>query len=369
MNRLDSALDAMAASPAPGAPGRHLCLTSPPFFGPHSPNPAAKGGPSTPPPQPHEELLLNYLVTGGAGFIGSHIATALVQRGDKVRIFDNLSTGSRKNLEHLAGKFELVQGDLLDAASVNKAVDGIDVVFHQAALASVPRSVANPVESHAACATGTLHVLDAARRAGVGRVVYAGSSSAYGNQPHASKRESDAPSPLSPYAAAKLAGESYCQAFTASYGLATVVIRYFNVFGPRQDPASEYSAVIPKFVDAMLAGQRPTIFGDGSQSRDFTYVENVVQGNLAAAERPEAVGRVMNVACGKQYSLLQLVESVNRVLGTTIEPIFADWRAGDVRESLADITAARQYLGYEPVIDFDEGLRRSIDYYKSIAKS
>ena len=315
-----------------------------------------------------EEQLVKYLVTGGAGFIGSHIATALAERGDEVRILDNLSTGSRKNLAHIAGKYELVEGDLLDRQRVDQAVSGVDVVFHQAALASVPRSVENPIETHAACATGTLHVLDAARRAGVSRVVYAGSSSAYGNQPYMSKRESDTPSPLSPYAAAKLAGESYCQAFTASYGLATVVIRYFNVFGPRQDPASEYSAVIPKFVDAMLAGKRPTIFGDGSQSRDFTYVENVVQGNLAAAERPDAVGRVMNVACGRQYSLLQLVHSVNRVLGTKIEPIFADWRPGDVRERLADITAARQYLGYEPVIDFDEGLRRSIDYYKTLAR-
>jgi UDP-glucose 4-epimerase len=310
---------------------------------------------------------MKYLVTGGAGFIGSHLATALVERGDKVRVLDNLSTGTPKNLAHLGGKVELVEGDLLDRTKLEQAVASMDVVLHQAALASVPRSVANPLETHAACATGTLELLDAARRAGVRRVVYAGSSSAYGNQPYMSKRETDVPSPLSPYAAAKLAGEAYCQAFTASYGLETVVIRYFNVFGPRQDPNSEYSAVIPKFVVAMLAGKRPTIFGDGMQSRDFTFVENVVRANLAAAERPAAVGRVINVATGRQFSLLELVDSINRVLGTSIKPTFAEARAGDVRESLADITTAREILGYEPAVDFDEGLRRSIEYYRSLA--
>ena len=307
------------------------------------------------------------LVTGGAGFIGSHIATALAERGDEVRVLDNLSTGSRDNLAQVAKKVELVEADLLDRARLEKAMAGVEVVFHQAALASVPRSVANPPETHAACATGTLEVLDAARRAGVRRVVYAGSSSAYGNQPGMAKRESDVVAPLSPYAAAKLAGEAYCQAFFGSYGLETVVLRYFNVFGPRQDPNSEYSAVIPKFVVAMLAGKRPTVFGNGLQSRDFTYVENVVRGNLAAAERPEAAGRVLNVATGRQYSLLELIASINRVLGTSVEPVFAEARAGDVRESLADITAARDVLGYEPAIDFDEGLRRSIEYYRSLA--
>jgi UDP-glucose 4-epimerase len=239
-------------------------------------------------------------------------------------------------------------------------------VFHQAALASVPRSLKEPLATHAACATGTANVLDAARRTGVRRVVYAGSSSAYGNEPYMSKRESDLPAPISPYAAAKLAGELYCQSFTASFGLETVVIRYFNVFGPRQDPNGEYSAVIPKFVVAMLAGNRPTIFGDGMQSRDFTYVEDIVRGNLAAAERPAAAGRTFNVACGRQFNLLELVASINRVLGTRYEPIFAPARAGDVRDSLADITAAREVLGYDPAIDFDEGLRRSIEYYRSL---
>jgi UDP-glucose 4-epimerase len=309
---------------------------------------------------------MKYLVTGGAGFIGSHIATTLVHRGEQVRVLDNLSTGTRNNLAHIAAAVELVEGDVLDVAAVEQAVAGCDIVFHQAALASVPRSLKEPLATHAACATGTANVLEAARRAGVRRVVYAGSSSAYGNQPFMSKRENDLPAPVSPYAAAKLAGELYCQSFTASFGLETVVIRYFNVFGPRQDPNGEYSAVIPKFVVAMLAGKRPTIFGDGLQSRDFTYIDNIVQGNLAAAEVPAATGGVFNVACGRQFNLLELVASINRVLGTEFEPVFEPARAGDVRDSLADITAAREILGYEPTIDFDEGLRRSIEYYRSL---
>jgi UDP-glucose 4-epimerase len=309
---------------------------------------------------------MKYLVTGGAGFIGSHIATTLVHRGEQVRVLDNLSTGTRNNLAHIAAAVELVEGDVLDVAAVEQAVAGCDIVFHQAALASVPRSLKEPLATHAACATGTANVLEAARRAGVRRVVYAGSSSAYGNQPFMSKRENDLPAPVSPYAAAKLAGELYCQSFTASFGLETVVIRYFNVFGPRQDPNGEYSAVIPKFVVAMLAGKRPTIFGDGLQSRDFTYIDNIVQGNLAAAEVPAATGGVFDVACGRQFNLLELVASINRVLGTEFEPVFEPARAGDVRDSLADITAAREILGYEPTIDFDEGLRRSIEYYRSL---
>jgi len=309
--------------------------------------------------------MSNYLVTGGAGFIGSHIATALVNRGDSVRVLDNLSTGSKENLAHLEGQVEFFEGDLLDRRIVDQAVAGIDVVYHQAALASVPLSVEKPLDTNGACVTGTLNVLDAAKEAGVRRVVYAGSSSVYGNQPSMSKRESDQPTPLSPYAAAKLAGEYYCQAFTATYGLETVVIRYFNVFGPRQDPDSAYSAVIPLFVTAMLAGKRPTVFGDGLQSRDFTYIDNIVAGNLAAADAPDASGRVFNVACGQQCSLLDLLASINRVLETDIEPVFSDPRLGDVRESLADISAAREVLGYEPLVSFDEGLRRSIEYYRT----
>ena len=310
--------------------------------------------------------MTSYLVTGGAGFIGSHIATALAERGDRVLVLDNLSTGSRQNLTHLSDRVELIEDDLLDREAVDRAVSSVDVVYHQAALASVPRSVDKPLDTNAACVTGTLNVLDASRQANVRRVIYAGSSSAYGNQPVKSKRESDLPRPLSPYAAAKLAGEYYCRAFTETYGLETAVIRYFNVFGPRQDPDSEYSAVIPLFVTAMLAGRRPTVFGDGGQSRDFTFIDNVVQGNLAAETAPEAVGRVFNVACGQQFSLLELIASINLVLGTNIEPEFDDWRAGDVRESLADISDARELLGYSPSVAFDEGLRRSIEYYRSL---
>ena len=315
-----------------------------------------------------EKTMKSYLVTGGAGFIGSHIATALAERGNNVRVLDNLSTGSKANLAHLEGNVEFIEGDILDRDCVDRAVDGVEVVYHQAALASVPRSVAKPLDTNAACVTGTLNMLDASKEAGVRRFIYAGSSSAYGNQPFMSKRESDLPMPLSPYATAKLAGENYCRAFYATYGLETVVIRYFNVFGPRQDPNSEYSAVIPLFVTAMLAGRQPTVFGDGLQSRDFTYIENVVAGNLAAAEATEAPGRVFNVACGRQFSLLDLLASINRVLGTDIAPIFSDPRPGDVKESLADISQARTFLGYEPVVNFEEGLRRSIEYYRSLAK-
>jgi UDP-glucose 4-epimerase len=314
--------------------------------------------------------MSKYLVTGGAGFIGSHIATALVERGEGVRVLDNLCTGKRENLAHLAGKVELIEGNLEDRAAVEKALDGVEVVFHQAALASVPRSVAAPLDTNAACVTGTVNLLDAARQAKVKRLVYAGSSSIYGDRAGkgTAKSESDLPDPISPYAAAKAAGELYCQAFCATYGLPTVTVRYFNVFGPRQDPNSEYSAVIPKFVMKMLAGERPTIFGDGKQSRDFTYVANVVEGNLRAASAADAPGKTFNIACGESLDLLQLVAAINRVLGTKIEPIFDPPRAGDVRDSLADISQAKQVLGYNPVVDFDEGLRRSIDYYRTLAK-
>lgn len=310
-----------------------------------------------------------YLVTGGAGFIGSHLATALVERGDEVRVLDNLSTGDTKNLDHLGGRFDWIEGDLLDRPAVERALQDVEVVFHEAALASVPQSVAHPLDSHAACATATVNLLDAARQAGVRRVVYGGSSSAYGGEVGpAAKCESELPVPLSPYAAAKLAGEFYCRAFTSTYGLETVVLRYFNVFGPRQDPESQYSAVIPKFVTAMLDGRRPTIFGDGKQSRDFVYIDNVVLCNLLAADAPRAVGRTLNVACGKQINLLELVAAINAALGTHIEPIFADPRPSDVRDSLADISLARELLGYEPTADFDEGLRRSIEHYKRVAE-
>lgn len=308
-----------------------------------------------------------FLVTGGAGFIGSHISTALAARGDEVVILDNLSTGRRENFEHLGDRVTFIEGCLLDRAVVDKALEGVEVVYHQAALASVPRSVKKPLDTNAACVTGTLNLLDAARQAGVRRLVYAGSSSAYGDQPNMSKRETDLPNPLSPYASAKLAAELYCKSFSATYGLETVVIRYFNVFGPRQDPNSEYSAVIPIFVSKMVRDERPTIYGDGQQSRDFTYIDNVVHGNLVAADAADAVGRSINVACGTQFTLLHLVAAINDVLNKKIEPIFAEARPGDVRESLADITLARSVLDYEPKVSFDEGLRRSIAYYLSLA--
>jgi UDP-glucose 4-epimerase len=309
------------------------------------------------------------LVTGGAGFIGSHVATALVERGDRVRVLDNLVSGHRANLARLAGRVEFVQGDLVNRPDVERALAGVEVVFHQAALASVPRSVERPLDTNAACVTGTVNLLDAARKGGVRRVVFAASSSAYGDQVAPSKSEDLMPAPLSPYAAAKLAGEFYCQAFAATYGLETVSLRYFNVFGPRQDPQSQYAAVIPKFITEMLAGRRPTIFGDGKQSRDFTYIDNVVHGNLLAAKAPGAVGRTINVACGQSYTLLELVDGINRALGTKIEPVFEPPRVGDVRDSLADISLAHKLLSYEPTVSFEDGLRRTIDFYRQSTKS
>ena len=255
--------------------------------------------------------MRQFLVTGGAGFIGSHIAERLVQRGDRVRVLDNLSTGHESNMDTFRDRIEFLQGDLVDAATVAGAVRDVDCVFHQAALASVPRSVEAPLDTNAACVTGTVTLLDAARRAGVRRVVYAASSSAYGDLPTSPKRETDLPAPISPYGAAKLAAEHYCGAFTATYGFETVALRYFNVFGPRQDPESPYSAVIPLFITAMLAGRRPVIYGDGLQSRDFTYVDNVVGANLLAADAPGAAGRVMNVANGKATDLLTLIRLLN----------------------------------------------------------
>jgi UDP-glucose 4-epimerase len=311
--------------------------------------------------------MRTFLVTGGAGFIGSHIAQALVERGDRVRILDNLSTGLVSNMAEFRDRVEFIEADVLDAAAVARAMAGVDCAFHEAALASVPMSVERPLDVHAAGATGTLTVLDAARRAGVRRVVYAASSAAYGDQPTSSKRESDLPSPISPYAVAKLCGEYYCQAFTATYGLETVALRYFNIFGPRQDPASPYSAVIPLFITAMLSGQQPVVYGDGMQSRDFCYVGNVVRANLLAADAPNVAGRVFNVANGRSTDLLTLIGLLNQLLGTDICPKHAPPRVGDVRESMADIAQTRKFLNYEPEVGFEEGLRRSIEYYRAVA--
>lgn len=311
--------------------------------------------------------MTKYLVTGGAGFIGSHIAERIVSQGEKVRVLDNLSTGSLANLAHLNGNVEFVEADLCDAAAVEQAVRGVEVVFHQAALASVPRSVAKPLDTHEACVTGTVTLLDACRKANVRRVVYAASSSAYGNSPIMPKKETNLPEPLSPYAAAKLAGELYMQSFAASYGLETVCLRYFNVFGPRQDPNSPYSAVIPLFVSALLAGKQPTIFGDGSQSRDFTFVGNVVSANLKASTAPGVSGKVYNVACGGSLTLLELLKDICELLDKPFAPEFGPPRTGDVLHSWADISAAQRDLGYAPEIELREGLRRTVEYYVSQA--
>ena len=309
--------------------------------------------------------MANVLVTGGAGFIASHIATALVKRGDKVRVLDNLCTGFKRNVP---ADVEFIEGDVADESVTAKAMQGIEVVFHQAALASVPMSLEKPLATNHACVTGTVNVLNQAVKAGVRRVVYAASSSAYGDRPYSAKREVDLPQVLSPYAAAKLAGELYCQAFYHSFGLETVGLRYFNVFGPRQDPASPYSAVIPLFVTAILRGTPPTIYGDGGQSRDFTFVENVVKGNLLAAEAPQAAGEIINMADGRRTTLLRLLELLSELLEVEVKPNFQPARVGDVRESLADISQARKILNYEPDVTLEEGLRRTIDYYREQAR-
>src|SRR5262245_17204406 len=308
--------------------------------------------------------MATYLVTGGAGFIGSHLVEALVGRGELVRVLDNFSTGDRRNLDAVLDEIELVEGDVTDPETVRHAMRGVEVVFHQAALASVPRSVANPLATHRACVDGTLEVLLAAKEAGVRRVVHAGSSSAYGPGEPPPKVETDPLAPLSPYAVAKLAGEHYCAAFSQVYGLETVRLRYFNVFGPRQSPDSPYAAVIPLFLQAMAEGRRPTIHGDGQQSRDFTFIEDVVQANLRAAEAPGVSGRVYNVACGRRTSLLELVAPRTALLGTDLEPAHVAARPGDVRHSQADISRARQELGYEPTTSMARGLRKCLEWFR-----
>ncbi len=310
-----------------------------------------------------------FLVTGGAGFIGSHLVEALVARGQRVRVLDDLSTGLAENLAPFGDAVELVRGDVADADTARRAVEGAEVVFHLAALASVQRSVEAPADSHRICATGTVQVLDAARRAGVRRVVYAGSASAYGLPVRDVQSEDDPVCPLSPYAAAKLAGEVYCQAFSGTYGLETVRLRFFNIFGPRQRPDSPYSGVIALFVAALGSGRTPTVFGDGQQTRDFTYVTDVVQALLLAAERPGISGTVCNVGTGQGTSLLQLLDGLNRLLGTNVAPRLAEARPGDIRHSRADISRARQLLGYEPAMPFEQGLERTLAWYRSAAHS
>jgi nucleoside-diphosphate-sugar epimerase len=308
--------------------------------------------------------LPSYLVTGGAGFIGSHLAEELVRRGHRVRVVDSLITGKRANLAHI-GDVEFLEGDLADMPVAVRAVGGMDYVLHQAAIPSVPRSVKDPVTSNRANVDASLNVLVAARDAGVKRVVYAGSSAAYGDTPTLPKREDMPTDPLSPYALQKLVVEQYCQMFTRLYGLETVTTRYFNVFGPRQDPGSPYSGVISLFATAVLAGRRPIIYGDGGQTRDFTYVANVVDGVLRACEAPKAAGEVINVATGGRISLKELLSTMNRLVGTHIEPVHEDARVGDVRDSQADITKAKSLLGYAPVVSFDEGLAKTLEWCKT----
>jgi nucleoside-diphosphate-sugar epimerase len=311
-------------------------------------------------------ILARYLVTGAAGFIGRSIAAALLERGETVRGIDNFITGKRANLAGLEG-MEFVEGDLADPAMCAKACAGVEIVFHEAALASVPRSVADPVATNVACVDATLNLLVAARAAGVRRVVYAGSSSAYGDTPTLPKREDMLPNPISPYAVAKLAGEQYMRVFARVYGVETVVLRYFNVFGPYQDPTSHYSGVLAIFCRRMLAGEQPTIYGDGEQSRDFTYIDNVVHGNLlAAGARAEKVsGQMMNLATGVRITLNQTFEILSELTGYSGKPAYAEGRAGDIRDSLADIGLARELLAYKPLVNFREGLRRTVDWYRT----
>jgi nucleoside-diphosphate-sugar epimerase len=310
--------------------------------------------------------MAHYLVTGGAGFIGSHLTEALVRRGHRVRVADSLITGKRSNLAHIHG-VEFLEGDLGDLEFARTAVAGIEYVLHQAAIPSVPRSVKDPITSNRANVDATLNALVASRDAGVKRLVFAASSSAYGDTPTLPKHEDMPVNPLSPYALQKVIGEQYLQMFTRLYGLETVSIRYFNVFGPRQDPSSPYSGVISVFATALLENRPPTIYGDGEQTRDFTYVANVVDGVLRACDAPRASGEIINVATGGRISLNQLFEEMRMLIGGEIRPIYSEARAGDVRDSQADIARARDLLGYEPIVTFEDGLRQTIEWYRTVS--
>jgi UDP-glucose 4-epimerase len=304
-----------------------------------------------------------YLVTGGAGFIGSHIVDEVLLRGNGVRVLDNFSTGRRENIAHALKDIELVEGDIREAETVRRAMAGVDYVLHQAALPSVQRSVQDPLTTNDVNVRGTLNVLQAAKEAGVKRVVVASSSSVYGDSPTLPKHEAMPTAPRSPYAVSKLAAERYALSFNTVYGLPTVALRYFNVFGPRQDPTSQYSAVIPRFITAMLNGESPTIYGDGTQSRDFTYVANVVNANLLACEREQAVGHALNIACGERYTLLDLQAELQKILGIEVAPVFAEGRKGDVKHSLAAIELAKENLEYTPAVDFTSGLKYTVKFY------
>jgi len=318
------------------------------------------------------ETPKTYVVTGGAGFIGSHIAAHLIRAGHRVRVIDNLLTGQQENLDYLnklVGDLTIHNVSITEFDALHSIFEGAEVVFHQAALPSVPRSVEDPLQTHAHCMTGTLHVLKAAQETAVRRVVYAASSSAYGDIDAEYKVETMFPEPISPYGVAKMAGEYYCKVFHTVYGLETVALRYFNVFGARQDPSSQYAAVIPKFITKMLRGQAPTIYGDGEQSRDFTYIDNVVYGNLQAANAPDAPGEVINLATGSRTTVNDLLAALNRILGTQIEPQYIAERPGDIKHSRADIRKARDLLDFSPIVTFEEGLRRTVAFYQSVAQT
>ncbi len=312
--------------------------------------------------------MKTFLVTGGAGFIGSHVAQRLASQGHTVRIIDNLCTGYESNLAEFKDQIEFVNADVCDSLDLLEKFEGVDCVFHLAALASVPLSVEKPAEVNRACVDATLAVLQAAQQTGVRRVVYSASSACYGDKPFSANRESDIPDPMSPYAVAKLTGEYYCRAFYKTYGLETVCLRYFNVFGPRQDPNSHYAAVIPIFISRILNGKQPVVYGDGGQSRDFTFVSNVVDANILASTNEHAAGHVFNIADGRSITLLQLLDQLRELLKVDIEPIHDPPRVGEIRDSMADITQANRILGYIPAISFNDGLAQSIEHYRGVAR-
>jgi UDP-glucose 4-epimerase len=305
-----------------------------------------------------------YVVTGGGGFIGSHIVEELLRRNETVKVIDNFSTGKRENVVPFAGRVEVVEADIPESNNLVDLLKGADYVIHQAAIPSVPKSMIDPIKSHRANVNGTLKLLVACRDAGVKRVVYASSSSIYGDSPTLPKHEGMMPNPLSPYGAQKLFGEIYCQVFTRAYGLETVSLRYFNVFGPRQDATSQYSGVLALFIPAVLQDKNPMIYGDGEQSRDFTYVKNVAEANLLACTVPGVAGQVFNVACGDRITVNSMLQQINKITGKDITPFYADPRAGDIKHSQADITQAKEHLGYQPNVTFEEGLRNTIEWYR-----
>ena len=303
------------------------------------------------------------LVTGGAGFIGSHLVEALLKINYQVRVLDNFMTGKRQNISSLLSHIQLIEGDLRDFETVRKAAEAVDFIFHLGALPSVPRSIQDPITSNEVNIQGTLHVLEAARQMRVKRVIFSSSSSVYGDSPLLPKREDAVPNPLSPYAVTKLAGEYYCKVYYKIHGLETVCLRYFNVFGPKQDPTSQYAAAIPRFINALLINKPPLVYGDGEQSRDFTYVDNVVQANILAIKAPEAPGKILNIAYGKRITVNELIKTLNAILGKNIQPVYESSRPGDIRHSLADISQARRILGFSPTVNLEEGLRRAVAWF------